>query len=187
MLVVVASEMQLNGRMAAEGLALINVAVIVGFVLVASFWMLRFSDKVFAIVTPGRKPPSEVRAPVDQNLLKSLEAFMNAGGFRQSGLTIGGLADHLRAKEQGLRRVINGELGFRNFNAFLNSYRIREASVLLAAREPGRLPILTIAMDLGYGSIGPFNRAFKEATGKTPSEYRASFLFTQATEATPLR
>ena len=187
MLVVVASEIQLNGRMATEGLALINVAVIVAFVLVASFWMLRFSDRVFAIAAPGRKPPWEVRAPVDQDLLKSLEAFMSAGGFRQTGLTIGGLADHLQAKEQGLRRMINGELGFRNFNAFLNSYRIREASELLATSGAGRLPILTIAMDLGYGSIGPFNRAFKEATGKTPSEYRASFLLTQNSEATPQR
>jgi len=31
---------------------------------------------------------------------------------------------------------------------------------------------LTIAMDLGYGSLGPFNRAFKTITGLTPSEFR---------------
>ena len=32
--------------------------------------------------------------------------------------------------------------------------------------------MLTIALDLGYGSLGPFNRAFKEATGMTPTGYR---------------
>ena len=37
-----------------------------------------------------------------------------------------------------------------------------------------RSPILTIAMDSGFQSIGPFNRAFKAATGQTPTEYRRS-------------
>ena len=32
--------------------------------------------------------------------------------------------------------------------------------------------VLQIALDLGYASIAPFNRAFKAATGKTPTEYR---------------
>lgn len=27
-------------------------------------------------------------------------------------------------------------------------------------------------MDLGYGSLAPFNRAFRDATGTSPSEYR---------------
>lgn len=33
-------------------------------------------------------------------------------------------------------------------------------------------PISTIALDAGFGSLGAFNRAFKEATGATPSVYR---------------
>jgi AraC-like DNA-binding protein len=31
---------------------------------------------------------------------------------------------------------------------------------------------LTIARDAGFGSIGPFNRAFKADTGGTPTEFR---------------
>jgi AraC-like DNA-binding protein len=38
------------------------------------------------------------------------------------------------------------------------------------------VPILTIALDTGFGSIGPFNRAFKAHTGLTPSEYRRNQL-----------
>ena len=34
------------------------------------------------------------------------------------------------------------------------------------------VPILTIAMDAGFQSLGPFNRAFKAQTGVTPSEFR---------------
>ncbi len=45
------------------------------------------------------------------------------------------------------------------------------------------LPILTIALDLGYGSIGPFNRAFKAAVGVPPSAYRAARLARAARDA----
>ena len=34
------------------------------------------------------------------------------------------------------------------------------------------VPVLTIALDTGFQSIGPFNRAFKAHTGLTPTEYR---------------
>ncbi len=71
-----------------------------------------------------------------------------------------------------LRRVINRGLGFRNFNDFLHTHRLREAAVRLRDPATRRLPVLTIALDVGYGSIGPFNRAFRERFGVTPSEYR---------------
>jgi len=45
--------------------------------------------------------------------------------------------------------------------------------VLLADAEQRHLPILTIALTVGYNSINPFNRAFRELKGMTPSEFRA--------------
>jgi AraC-like DNA-binding protein len=36
--------------------------------------------------------------------------------------------------------------------------------------------VLTIAMDAGFQSIGPFNRAFKAETGLTPTEFRPNAL-----------
>ena len=38
------------------------------------------------------------------------------------------------------------------------------------------VPVLTIAMDAGFQSIGPFNRAFKADTGLTPTEFRRDAL-----------
>jgi AraC-like DNA-binding protein len=35
------------------------------------------------------------------------------------------------------------------------------------------VPISTIAIDSGFQSLAPFNRAFKRETGLTPTEYRA--------------
>jgi AraC-like DNA-binding protein len=96
--------------------------------------------------------------------------------FLREGLTIGALAEHLGTSEHLLRRVINRGMGHRNFNDFLHSWRIREACEELARPEQQRLPVLAIAMKVGYGSIGPFNRAFKARIGKTPTEYRRSAL-----------
>ena len=41
----------------------------------------------------------------------------------------------------------------------------------LLASEPRR-PILQVAFNCGFNSLGPFNRAFKEATGITPTAFR---------------
>jgi len=68
--------------------------------------------------------------------------------------------------------LINKHFGYQNFSEFLNSYRISAAKTTLKDPEQARLSVLTIALDLGYGSIGPFNRACKQTTGFTPSKYR---------------
>jgi AraC-like DNA-binding protein len=82
------------------------------------------------------------------------------------------LATQLGAQEYRLRRVINRHLGFRNFNDFLDHHRVRDARIVLADPDHARVPILTLALDLGYASLSPFNRAFKAQTGLMPSEYR---------------
>jgi AraC-like DNA-binding protein len=92
--------------------------------------------------------------------------------YRQDGLTIGTLAERLDLPEYRLRRLINQGLGYRNFNSFLNHYRIEDVKLALADPSQTAVPVLTIAMDAGFSSLGPFNRAFKAETGQTPTEYR---------------
>ena len=93
------------------------------------------------------------------------------------------LAAQLGCPEYRLRRLINRALGHRNFNAFLNSYRIREAQALLSDPSKARLQIAQVALELGFGSLAPFNRAFKAKTGETPTAYRQRSLL----EAAPRR
>ena len=50
--------------------------------------------------------------------------------------------------------------------------RYEEAKAALADPSQAEVPVITIAMDAGFQSLGPFNRAFKATTGVTPSEYR---------------
>jgi AraC-like DNA-binding protein len=115
---------------------------------------------------------SEGLPPAERVLRDSLTAAIDAGFYRTTALGIRELAAELRVPEHQVRKLINQHLGYRNFSAFLNYHRIGEARLRLADAEMVRIPVLTIAMDLGYGSIGPFNRAFKEATRLTPTEFR---------------
>jgi AraC-like DNA-binding protein len=92
--------------------------------------------------------------------------------YRQEGLSIGQLAQRLGLPEYRLRQLINQGLGYRNFASFLNFYRIAEAKAALVDSAQAEVPILTIALDAGFNSLGPFNRAFKAQTGMTPSEFR---------------
>jgi AraC-like DNA-binding protein len=110
-------------------------------------------------------------------VLRRLDRLMTVERiYRQEGLTIALLAAKLDVPEHRLRQVINEGLGHRNFNAFLNRYRIDEAKASLADVSQRDVPVLTIAMDAGFQSIGPFNRAFKADTGLTPTEFRRDAL-----------
>jgi AraC-like DNA-binding protein len=129
----------------------------------------------------GADPRAEA---ADRQLLQRLEAFVLAEGWRREGLTIGDLAVELETPEHRLRRLINRRLGHRNFADFLNASRIAAAQRRLADPAEARTTIAAIAFDLGYGSLGPFNRAFRSATGSTPTEWRREAL--QAADASPI-
>lgn len=100
--------------------------------------------------------------------------------YREQGLSIGVLSQKLNVPEHQLRALINKGLGYRNFAAFLNKYRLTEAKTALADPEQARTPILTIAMDAGYASLATFNRAFKSEEGVTPSAFRSEALANSA-------
>jgi AraC-like DNA-binding protein len=122
----------------------------------------------------------EADAPVlDPRLAEELRKLVEQERiFRQEGLTIGVLAQRLAAHEYKVRQLINDQLGFRNFNAFLNHYRIRDAQRLLADPEVRHRNVAEVAYEVGFRSLGPFNKAFKDATGQTPTEFRGARLGT---------
>ena len=117
------------------------------------------------------------RPPPDDADVAALQRALNVDRiYHDSELTVASLAARVAIPEYRLRRLIHERLQYRNFNALLHRYRIEEACALLADPTQRHLPILTIALTVGYNSINPFNRAFRELKGMTPSEFRARAL-----------
>lgn len=121
----------------------------------------------------GREPTAEPPTILKQRLERLIEEEQV---FKTDGLTIGALAGQLGEHEYKVRQLINAQLGFRNFGAFLNHFRVREARKVLADPAQKQQGIAEIAYRFGYSSLGPFNRAFKEIVGQTPTEFRKAAL-----------
>jgi AraC-like DNA-binding protein len=153
----------------------VNSAALAAVVAAISFAMMRVDGADLFPVMPAVEVADRAigDSGADQKLVDALMRLMaDERIYRHDNISIGSLATKLKIPEYRLRRLINQRLGYRNFNVFLNAHRIAEAKAALADPSQAEVPVITIAMDAGFQSLGPFNRAFKATTGVTPSEYR---------------
>jgi AraC-like DNA-binding protein len=160
-----------QGRSTPTPLVLLNLVVInvAAAAVLSTLVQLRVVNWIAAV----DMPPAVALSRLEQSVLERLNRrFVPERLYAREALTIAELASLLGTQEHVLRRVVNHGLGFRNFNDFLHTHRLKEAADRLGDPQGRRIPVLTIALEVGYGSIGPFNRAFKERFGVTPTEYR---------------
>jgi AraC-like DNA-binding protein len=175
-------QMLISGREAADVANTANAALLAAIVAAICYAMLRVAAVDLFPVVPVAAAVTNLAGPsvaaqdssaADQRLVDALMRLMaDERIYRHDNVTIGTLATKLAIPEYKLRRLINQRLGYRNFNVFLNNHRIEEAKAALADPSQAEVPVITIAMDAGFQSLGPFNRAFKATTGVTPTEYR---------------
>ena len=119
---------------------------------------------------PARRAPT----PEDVRLAGRLVALLRDEAIDAwPDLKIGDVAARLGQPEYKVSQCISAALGFANFNRLINHHRIERAKRLLAGEGRDR-PILEVAFECGFGSVGPFNRAFKDEVGMTPRAFRAA-------------
>jgi len=171
-------ELALQGENVGPLLPALHVAGIGAVALALALFIARHSlDEVLGGAPLPVAAAAEASAPAalpDKAALaldKLDRAMREDRAYRREGLTVADLASTLGLGEAALRELINQRLGFRNFNDFLHHHRLQEAAARLGSED---LPVLSIALECGYGSIGPFNRAFKQRFGMTPTELRVS-------------
>lgn len=159
----------------------INAAIVLGLAVASAMLRLglRAPELALAPAASPRDPlaPAATAAvaidPEERALLDRLRRLMEDERiYREEGLGIASLAVRLGLPEYRLRRLINQRLGHRNFSSFVNGYRLAETIAALSDPTQAQVPVLTIALDAGFQSIGPFNRAFKAQTGMTPTDFR---------------
>ncbi len=161
----------------------LDTAALLAMALAAAVATLRIGGDggLLSAPAPAETPAAGEMEDVSPEALDGFEAGLAADldrlmrvdrAYRVDDLTLGVLALKLGVPEYRLRRFIHQRLGQRNFNAYVNGLRLAEVRAALA--DPARRGdgVLEIALEAGFASAGPFNRAFKAETGVTPTDFR---------------
>lgn len=179
-IVIMAVELVLRGQAPSADLLLLNAVLLATLLLGLAWGMLDVSSAVrsaFGWTQPSKGSPVEPAKVLardrDQELVVRLEELMtHSAAYRDPNIAVASLASRLGVTEKKLREVINRRLEFKNFSAYVNAFRLEEVRRRLLDPRHDEVPILTMALAAGFGSIVAFNRAFKDKYGVTPTAYR---------------
>jgi AraC-like DNA-binding protein len=100
-----------------------------------------------------------------EQLIKSEKIFLDPN------LTIKQFAERLEMNLTEASKLIN-QYYHKNFNEFINDYRIEEARQILADNDQVSKTLSHVAQDAGFKSESNFYFLFKKITGNTPHQYR---------------
>lgn len=118
----------------------------------------------------------EVQAPNEDDHLLSerVHEFLMANKtFKNLDITLDSLAKDLNVNRAYLSKAINKTSG-KNFNTYLNEYKVKEAIKIMSNEKMNALSIDAIALEVGFGNRISFYQAFKKITGLSPSDFRNS-------------
>ncbi len=90
-------------------------------------------------------------------------------------ISLGTLSNALYLSKSHLSHLFCNKLKI-NFRQYINILRINEAKALLGQSE---LTVTEIAVDLGFGSLRNFDKAFSDIVGSTPHKFRKQMQETQ--------
>ena len=171
------SILSIGSEFIVRDVALFKLIVISPILLIGCLWMLKIPQDHFEF-TFMHEPKAANSATEftgrDKKLYTALmDEMIENKAWKEPDITISKLAKRLAVTEHKLRAFINQGMGYRNFSTFVNGYRLEAVKAAFVNPDTRDLPILTLALDAGFNSLPPFNRAFKAAEGQTPKTYRA--------------
>jgi len=160
------------GHLVPAGFELFFMIAVFALTLTINLAILKLNPS--GLITADSKPT--IFESQDPQILSLLERMKDERLYADHDLRVAKLADMIGLPEHQLRKKINNQLGYRNFNQFVNQYRIEEAGQRLN-QEP-TIPVLSVALDVGFRSISSFNTAFQAKFGVSPTQYRQSTVST---------
>ena len=90
--------------------------------------------------------------------------------FLNPEITLPELSKKLKLSSNQLSQILNSGFG-KNFNEFINDFRVKMVKEKMIAPENSHLSLLGIAFESGFNSKASFNRVFKKTTGLSPSQF----------------
>ncbi len=106
---------------------------------------------------------------VKEILIRLQELMKEEKFFADEELSLRDLARELAISPHQLSEILNEKLK-KNFNTFVNEYRVEEAKTMLI-EEPDR-SILSVGIAAGFNSNTTFCTVFLKFTGQSPGNYR---------------
>lgn len=91
--------------------------------------------------------------------------------YLQLNLNIEQFSSRLGMPVKEVSAVINKHFGT-NFFEYINSYRVKEAKLLLTSKDMEDKTVLDILLQSGFNSKSAFHRFFKRLVGMSPTEFR---------------
>ena len=102
--------------------------------------------------------------------VKILKLMHDEKLYLQPELNLSDIANRLITNISVLSGVVNNAFG-KNFNDFINEYRVKEFQERIQLSENKNITLLGIAFDCGFNSKATFNRSVKKFTGKAPKDF----------------
>ena len=126
--------------------------------------------------TPANQPAKYRRSAISiedagRFRVQLMKAMEEEQLYLDCELTLPDLARETGLTPHQVSQVLNGQMN-QNFFSFVNNYRIQLAKDLMS-REDGRtMPIVELAVEVGFKSKSSFYDAFKKATQMTPTQFK---------------
>lgn len=140
------------------------------FYALYSFYYPEFAQRVVRKAKGLRYRNSQLNGMNVDALLERLEELMRTEkAYRDMDLSLASLSEMLLCTPHQLSEILNDRLKL-GFAAYVNQYRVNEASALLL-RDRDRT-ILEIAFAVGFNSKASFNANFQKFTGISPTAFR---------------
>ncbi|MDY8135547.1 AraC family transcriptional regulator [Aquimarina sp. 2201CG5-10] len=120
----------------------------------------------------NRKAKSSKTEEVSKKLLQQIEQYIiSEKVYIQPDLTIIDISEKVDIHPKRISGIINS-LCNKNFNSYINSFRIEKAKELLSNNLFDHLSIEGIGKEVGFNSKSTFYDAFKKHTDTTPSSFK---------------
>ncbi len=118
----------------------------------------------------------EQEQPTEEDiaLMKSVYELVSKDKiFKNADLTLDLMAKQMSINRNYLSKAINQTTG-KNFNTYINEYRVKEAIKILSNEKSDVISIDAIAFDVGFNNRTSFYQSFKKITGLSPSDFRSN-------------
>ncbi len=127
-------------------------------------------EKIFASLE-HRYKTSSLRGIEELQLYSRVKKQMTDGRvFLSSSFTLGHLSESLEVNTKYLSQVIN-RLSGKNFQQFINSYRVEEYKCCLESNQHLDLTFFALAQKCGFANKSTFYKVFRDQVGVTPKVY----------------